>query len=408
MKGNLLVGQSGGPTSVINASLAGVYKTAVDMGIKTVYGMRYGIDGFIKGKYIDISEYVKSDLDLELLKRTPSSFLGSCRYKLPSLDENSDDYEIIFKRLEELDIKYVLYIGGNDSMDTIQKLSAYGERIGSDISFVGVPKTIDNDLAATDHTPGFGSAAKYIASSVKEIIRDSKVYDIKSVTIVEIMGRNAGWLTAASQLAEGEDGAGPDMIYLPEKCFDQNRFLERVDSLAKERHNIIIAVSEGIKAADGSYICDGLDGTKGVDIFGHTMLGGTALSLSGLVGSQLGLKSRGIVLSTLQRSAAHIISGCDMAEAFAAGASGVKAALEGMSGIMITFERISDAPYLMKTGTADINKIANEERLVPADWILEDGLLKKDEIKKYISPLIAGDYSPIMAGGVPKHLVIER
>lgn len=408
MKGNLLVGQSGGPTSVINSSLAGVYKTAVDMGIKTVYGMRYGIDGFIKGKYIDISEYVKSDLDLELLKRTPSSFLGSCRYKLPSLDENSADYEIIFKRLEELDIKYVLYIGGNDSMDTIQKLSAYGERIGSDISFVGVPKTIDNDLAATDHTPGFGSAAKYIASSVKEIIRDSKVYDIKSVTIVEIMGRNAGWLTAASQLAEGEDGAGPDMIYLPEKSFDTNRFLDRVDALAKERHNIIIAVSEGIKSADGNYICDGLDGTKGVDIFGHTMLGGTALSLSGLVGSQLGLKSRGIVLSTLQRSAAHIISGCDMAEAFAAGASGVKAALEGMSGIMITFDRISDAPYLMKTGTADINKIANEERLVPADWILEDGLLKKDEIKKYISPLISGDYSPIMAGGVPKHLVIER
>ena len=408
MKGNLLVGQSGGPTAVINASLAGVFKTAKDMGIKTVYGMRYGIDGFIKGKYIDMEDYVKSDLDLELLKRTPSSFLGSCRYKLPPIDSDSQDYEIIFKRLKELDIKYVLYIGGNDSMDTIQKLSAYGKRTGSDISFVGVPKTIDNDLAATDHTPGFGSAAKYIAASVKEIIRDSKVYDIKSVTIVEIMGRNAGWLTAASALAEGEDSTGPDMIYLPEKSFDKNKFLERVDTLAKERHNIIIAVSEGIKSADGSYICDGLDGTKGVDIFGHTMLGGTALSLSGLVGSQLGLKSRGIVLSTLQRSASHIMSGCDMSEAFAAGASGVRAAIDGMTGIMITFERISDMPYLMKTGTADINKIANEERLVPADWILEDGLLKKDEITRYISPLIAGDYTPIMVNGVPKHLVIER
>ncbi len=408
MKGNLLVGQSGGPTSVINASLAGVYKTALDLGIGTVYGMRYGIDGFIRGKYIDMSEYVKNDLDLELLKRTPSSFLGSCRYKLPALDADTSDYEIIFKRLSELDIKYVLYIGGNDSMDTIQKLSAYALSIGSDISFVGVPKTIDNDLAATDHTPGFGSAAKYIASSVKEIIRDSKVYDIKSVTIVEIMGRNAGWLTAAAALAEGEDSTGPDMIYLPEKSFDTSRFLDRVDALAKERHNIIIAVSEGIKSADGSYICDGLDGTKGVDTFGHTMLGGTALSLSGLVGSELGLKSRGIVLSTLQRSAAHIMSGCDMSEAYAAGAAGVKAAIDGMSGIMITFERISDTPYLMKTGTADINKIANEERLVPSDWILEDGLLKTNEISRYISPLITGEFAPIMVNGVPKHLVIER
>lgn len=408
MKGNLLVGQSGGPTSAINASLAGVYKAASDMGIKTVYGMRYGIDGFIKGKYVDMSQYIKGDLELELLKRTPSSFLGSCRYKLPDLEKNSDVYEIIFKRFDELDIKYVLYIGGNDSMDTIQKLSAYGKNVGSDVRFVGIPKTIDNDLAATDHTPGFGSAAKYIASSVKEVIRDSKVYDIKSVTIVEIMGRNAGWLTAASALAEGEDSTGPDMIYLPEKSFDTNSFLDRVDTLANERHNIIIAVSEGIKSADGGYICDGLDGTKGVDIFGHTMLGGTALTLSGLVGSKLGLKSRGIVLSTLQRCASHIMSACDMTEAFAAGASGVKAAADGMTGIMITFERISDMPYLMQIGTADINKIANKERLVPSDWILEDGLLKKDEISRYISPLIDGDYSPITVGGVPKHLVIER
>ncbi|MBS7297915.1 MAG: 6-phosphofructokinase [Eubacteriales bacterium] len=408
MKGNLLVGQSGGPTSVINASLAGVYKAAVDIGIETVYGMRYGIDGFIKGKYIDMSDYIKSDLDVELLKRTPSSFLGSCRYKLPALDTDSNDYEIIFNRLNELNIKYVLYIGGNDSMDTIQKLSEYGKRIGSDIAFVGVPKTIDNDLAATDHTPGFGSAAKYIATSVKEIIRDSKVYDIKSVTIVEIMGRNAGWLTAAAALSEGEDSTGPDMIYLPEKSFDTNKFLDRVNALADERHNIIIAVSEGIKSADGSYICDGLDGTKGVDIFGHTMLGGTALTLSGLVGSELGLKSRGIVLSTLQRSAAHIPSGCDVSEAFSAGAAGVKAAVDGMTGIMITFERVSDTPYLMKTGTADINKIANEERLVPSDWILENGLLKKDEITRYIKPLIEGELAPIMTNGLPRHLVIER
>ncbi|MBQ7793740.1 MAG: 6-phosphofructokinase [Clostridia bacterium] len=407
MTGNLLVGQSGGPTSVINASLAGVYKTAKELGISTVYGMRFGIEGFIKGKYIDMSDVVKNDLDLELLKRTPSSFLGSCRYKLANHTDNADDYEVIFKRLAELDIKYVLYIGGNDSMDTIKKLSAYGSSIGSDIRFVGVPKTIDNDLAATDHTPGFGSAAKYIASSVKEIIRDSSVYDIKSVTVVEIMGRNAGWLTAASALSESDNSKAPDLIYLPEKSFDRERFLARVDTLVKERGNVIVAVSEGVKNPDGSYVCDGLAGTKGVDIFGHTMLGGTALTLSGVIGSELGYKSRGIVLSTLQRCASHIMSATDAAEAFAAGASAVRRAIAGESGIMITFERLSDTPYLMKTGAEDINRIANEERLVPEDWILPDGELKTDEFKRYIAPLIEGEMYPIIANGVPQHLVID-
>ncbi len=407
MTGNLLVGQSGGPTSVINASLAGVFKTAKDMGIKTVYGMRYGIEGFINGKYVDMSDCIKSSLDLELLKRTPSSYLGSCRYKLKKHTDNTSDYEVIFKRLAELDIKYVLYIGGNDSMDTIQKLSAYAKEIGSDIRFVGVPKTIDNDLAATDHTPGFGSAAKYIASSMKEIIRDSSVYDIKSVTIVEIMGRNAGWLTAAAALAEADNTAGPDLIYLPEKPFETERFLAKLDSLVKERNNVIVAVSEGIKNPDGSYVTDGLAGTKSVDVFGHTMLGGTALTLSDVIATELGYKSRGIVLSTLQRCASHIMSATDAEEAFAAGCSAVKRATDGESGIMITFERLSDTPYLMRTGAEDINKIANAERLVPTDWILPDGQLKIDEIKKYALPLIEGDMLPIMANGVPQHLVIS-
>ncbi|MDO4618043.1 MAG: 6-phosphofructokinase [Clostridia bacterium] len=408
MTGNILIGQSGGPTAVINSSLAGAFKAAKDLGIEKIYGMRYGIDGFIKGNYIDMSDYIKSDLDLELLKHTPSSFLGSCRYKLKNPEDSTADYEIIIKRLNELNIKYVLYIGGNDSMDTIMKLSRYGNSIGSDIRFIGVPKTIDNDLMATDHCPGFGSAAKYIASTMKEVIRDSKVYDIKSVTVVEIMGRNAGWLTAASALAEGDDSLGPDMIYLPEKAFDTNAFLNRVDTLAKERHNIIIAISEGIKSADGNYISEGVDGTKGVDIFGHTMLGGTAINLSTLIGSELGLKSRGIVLSTLQRSAAHMMSQTDMDEAFSAGVAGVMAARDGKSGVMITFERLSDIPYFIKTGTADINTIANEEKMVPADWILKDGLLKTDELKKYIAPLVKGEAYPIMANGVPQHLVIER
>lgn len=408
MKGNVLVGQSGGPTAVINASLAGVYKTARDLGAGTVYGMRYGIEGFIRGKYIDMSQYIKSDLDIELLKRTPSSFLGSCRYKLPDYKEHSEDYEIIFRRLSELDIQYVLYIGGNDSMDTIKNLSAYARYINSDIRFVGVPKTIDNDLAITDHTPGYGSAAKYIASSVKEIIRDSTVYDIDSVTVVEIMGRNAGWLTAAAALAEGEDCAGPDMIYLPEKSFDTERFLKRVEAMKTQRHNLVIAVSEGIKTADGQYICDGLAGTKGTDSFGHTMLGGTALTLSDIIGRELGIKSRGIVLSTLQRCASHIVSRRDITEAYTAGADAVARAFSGMSGIMVTFTRISDFPYQIKTDIADINKIANVEKLVPQDWILPDDTLKKSEVVRYISPLIIGELSPIMIEGVPHHLHIDR
>ncbi len=408
ISGNLLVGQSGGPTSVINASLAGVFKTAKDMGIKTVYGMRFGIEGFIKGKYVDMETLIKSPIDLELLKRTPSSYLGSCRYKLKKHSEDTSDYEVIFKRLSELDIKYVLYIGGNDSMDTIQKLSAYAKEIGSDISFVGVPKTIDNDLASTDHTPGFGSAAKYIASSMKEIIRDSSVYDIKSVTVVEIMGRNAGWLTASSVLAKSDNSQAPDLVYLPEVPFETDRFLTRLDGLVKEKGNVIVAVSEGIKNPDGSYVTDGLAGTKSVDVFGHTMLGGTALTLSDVISQNLGYKSRGIVLSTLQRCASHIMSQTDATEAFSAGASAVIRATRGESGIMITFERVSDVPYLMRTGAEDINKIANQERVVPSDWILEDGLLKQAEIEKYALPLIEGELYPIMANGVPQHLVIER
>ncbi len=407
ISGNLLVGQSGGPTAAINSSLAGVFKTAKDMGIKTVYGMRYGIDGFIRGKYVDMEKCIKAPLDLELLKRTPSSYLGSCRYKLKKHTEDSRDYEVIFKRLGELDIKYVLYIGGNDSMDTISKLSAYAKEIGSDIRFVGVPKTIDNDLAATDHTPGFGSAAKYIASSMKEIIRDSSVYDINSVTVVEIMGRNAGWLTASSALAKSDNSEGPDLIYLPEKPFETDRFLARLDEVVKAKGNVIVAVSEGIKNPDGSYLADGLAGTKSVDVFGHTMLGGTALTLSDVISQNLGYKSRGIVLSTLQRCASHIMSHTDSTEAFSAGASAVRRAIDGESGIMITFERISDAPYLMKTGAEDIDKIANAERVVPSDWILPDGLLKEEEIVKYALPLIEGELYPIMTNGVAQHLVIK-
>lgn len=408
MIGNVLVGQSGGPTAVINASLAGVFKTARALGAKNVYGMRYGIEGFLNGKYVDMSDYVQSDLDVELLKRTPSSFLGSCRYKLPDYNVDTSVYERIFVRLKELDISYVLYIGGNDSMDTIKKLSAYANTVNSEIRFIGVPKTIDNDLAMTDHTPGYGSAAKYIAGSVKEIIRDAKVYDIKSVAVVEIMGRNAGWLTAAAALAEGEDCSGPDMICLPEKPFDTADFLSRLDTLQKERGNVVVAVSEGIKNAEGKYICEGGAGSIAIDAFGHAPLGGTAFTLSGLIGKELGIKSRGIVLSTLQRCASHWVSRRDITEAFNAGADAVSRAVAGETGVMVIFDRISDHPYQICTASADINKIANMEKCVPTDWILDDNTLKKDEIKRYISPLIIGELPPMMIDGVARHLYIER
>ena len=405
MAKNLLVGQSGGPTAAINATLAGVFSKAKECGIDKVYGMRYGIGGFLDGKYVDLSEQITSTEDLELLKRTPSAFLGSCRYKLPN---EGEVYDKIFEKLNELEIKYFLYIGGNDSMDTIKKLSAYGRKIGSDIAFIGVPKTIDNDLPVTDHTPGFGSAAKYIATSFKELRRDAVVYDMKSVAIVEIMGRDAGWLTAAAALADDGNSKGADLIYLPERTFDITDFLARVKKLCEERGNIIIAVSEGVKTADGKYVCDMREGLSGPDAFGHSMLSGTGFVLATLVNTMLGIKSRAVELSTLQRCGAHILSGSDMEEAFSAGAAAVSRAVEGMSGIMVTFERVSDNPYEIKIGTVNVNMVANEVKFVPQDWIPDDGKINRDAIRKYMLPLIDGEFYPIVKNGLPQHLVIKE
>ena len=301
MVGNVIVGQSGGPTAVINSSLAGVFKTAKDRGAKKVYGMRHGIKGLLDRQYVDLSEKIKTDIDIDLLKRTPSSYLGSCRYKLPEISEGKETYEKIFEILNELDIKYFFYIGGNDSMDTIKKLSDYGILINSDIKFMGVPKTIDNDLAVTDHTPGFGSAAKFIAATMKEIIRDGLVYDYPTITIVEIMGRNAGWLTAAAALAKGEDCEGVDLIYLPEKVFDIDHFMERVKSIVSKGRSMVIAVSEGIRVMDGRYVFELSDHVEFVDAFGHKQLAGSAKFLANKIGSELGIKTRAIELSTLQR-----------------------------------------------------------------------------------------------------------
>ena len=272
--GNVIVGQSGGPTAVINSSLAGVYKTARDRGAKKVFGMLHGVQGLLEERVVDLSQHIRSDLDIDLLKRTPSSFLGSCRFKLPEIKDDQAVYDKIFAILDKLEIEYFFYIGGNDSMDTIKKLSDYAILNGSRIRFMGVPKTIDNDLAVTDHTPGFGSAAKYIASITKEVIRDGLVYDQQNVTLVEIMGRNAGWLTGAAALAKGEDCEGPDMLFLPELTFDVDRFMKKVEEIHKVKKSVVIAISEGVKVADGRYVCELTDNIDYVDAFGHRQLTG--------------------------------------------------------------------------------------------------------------------------------------
>ena len=406
MKGNVIVGQSGGPTAAINSSLAGVYRTAIDRGAKKVYGMLNGIQGLLEEKYIDLSTRITNELDAELLKRTPSAYLGSCRYKLPGIHEDMAVYEKIFAFLEKMDIEAFIYIGGNDSMDTIKKLSDYAIITGSEIRFIGCPKTIDNDLALTDHTPGYGSAAKYIGTSVKEIIRDSFClrYDKGVVTIVEIMGRNAGWLTGAAALAKGEDCSGPDMIYLPEIPFDFQKFKEKVAKRLEKKSSVVVAVSEGIHTEDGKYVCEYGSSIDFVDALGHKQLSGTASYLASFIAGELGCKTRAIELSTLQRSASHLSSRVDILEAYQVGGAAVKAADEGDSGKMVVIVRTSDDPYQSTTEVKDVHKIANDEKLVPREWMNKEGDYVTEEFVNYVRPLIQGDVSPIMVDGIPRHL----
>ena len=405
-KRNVIVGQSGGPTAAINSSLAGVYRTAKDRGYNKVYGMLHGIQGFMEGRYIDLSEHIKTGLDEELLKRTPSAYLGTCRYKLPDIYEDKPLYEELFKTLDELEIDCFIYIGGNDSMDTIKKLSDYGMLTGSKVRFVGCPKTIDNDLALTDHTPGYGSAAKYIGTSVKEIIRDgmSILTAHGTVTIVEIMGRNAGWLTGAACLAEGEDCTGPDAIYLPEIAFDVDKFVEKCEKLLKDKNSVVVCVSEGIKTADGKFVMELGDGVDYVDAFGHKQLSGTARVLANILSARLGCKTRAIELSTLQRAASHCASRIDILEASEVGGAALAAADEGDTGKMVVFVRTGDDPYQANTEVKDVHKIANEERLVPREWVNEEGTYVTDEFIRYVRPLIRGDVPPVMVDGIPRHL----
>ena len=405
-KRNVIVGQSGGPTAAINSSLAGVYRTAKDRGYNKVYGMVHGVQGLLQKRYIDLSDHIKTGLDEELLKRTPAAYLGSCRFKLPEISEDEKLYEDLFKILDELEIDCFIYIGGNDSMDTIKKLSDYGMLKGSDIRFVGCPKTIDNDLAMTDHTPGYGSAAKYIGTSIKEIIRDGLCLrtDKGQVIVVEIMGRNAGWLTGAAVLAKGEDCDGPDAIYLPELPFDVDAFVKKCKELLKTKPSVTVAVSEGIRTADGTYISEMGSAIKYVDAFGHKQLTGTARYLCEVLAGELGCKTRGIELSTLQRAASHSASRVDILEAFEVGGAAMKAADEGESGKMAVIIRTSDDPYGSDTAVRDVHKIANDERMVPREWITEDGTYVTDEFLTYVKPLIQGEVPPIMVDGIPRHL----
>lgn len=408
--GNAIVGQSGGPTAVINSSLAGVYESAKERGAKVVYGMLNGIQGFLQKRVVDLSLYFKSALDIELLKRTPSSFLGSCRYKLPQLDEPGakEVYDFVFEYLDELDVDYFFYIGGNDSMDSIAKLSAYGQMIHSHVRFIGIPKTIDNDLLRTDHTPGYGSAAKYIAVTMKEVVRDATVYGTDYVTIVEIMGRNAGWLTAASSLAKGDDCEGVDMICLPEIPFTCEGFLTKVERLKHAKKSVVIAVSEGVKLPDGRYVCELNDDGHEEDAFGHKALTGTARYLANLVRKNIPTKTRSIELSILQRCAGHMTSRTDITEAYQVGGAACKAAFEGETGKFVAIRRLSNAPYQSTTGLVDITEVANYEKKVPLTWVSDDKMQMRQDFIDYAMPLIQAELTPIYVAGRPWHIKKDK
>ena len=408
---NLIVGQSGGPTSVINGSLAGVYYEAKKIGFNKVYGMVNGIEGLLQEHIIDLDEYFSDKNNLELLKRTPSSFLQTCRFKLGNIKENEKTYEKIFDILDKHSIDSFIYIGGNDSMDTVESLSDYALLKKKKQNFIGVPKTIDNDLPITDHCPGFGSACKYIATTLREIIQDNNCYGETKPTIavVEIMGRHAGWLTSAAALAKDESGAGVDAIYLPEIPFNIDTFVEETKELLKKKSSIVIAVSEGIKTEDDEFICEMNNSNLLVDSFGHKELAGCAEILCKVLKEKLGVKTRAITLSTLQRAAAHLASKTDLDEAYHCGMKGADLAYKGESGKMIIMNRVSTNPYKIKYEVFDdIHKIANVEKKIPLEWIDVDSNYVKEELIDYLKPLIQGEVKQIYKDGIPQHISLRK
>ena len=405
---NIAVAQSGGPTAAINSSLAGVFaQAAVCPEIDCIYGSINGIEGIIGDNVVDLRKILTSEYDRELLKKTPSTILGSCRYKLKNYTEDSSDYEKIAAVFRKRDIKAFFYIGGNDSMDTVMKLDAYFKEVGIDIKIIGVPKTIDNDVMNTDHTPGFGSAAKYVATTLQEIIRDSRVYSIHSVTIVEIMGRNAGWLTASSCVLRANGEPAPHMIYLPEAEFSIERFLDDIREAQKKYRAVIIAVSEGINCHDEKYLSTGFS-SELTDAFGHKYLSGVGKYLENVTGANIGCKVRSIELNVMQRCSAHIASLTDINEAEEIGRAAVSAALRGESGKMMVFRRISNNPYRIDIVSSDIRNIANQEKKFPVEWINNEGNNVTTDALNYFLPLIQGEPEIEYRNGIPVHFRLDQ
>lgn len=402
MKKNIIVGQSGGPTAVINASLYGVVCEGKNHpeNIGHVYGMIHGIEGFLKDMYMDLGNDL-TDEELELVKLTPAAYLGSCRYKLPE-DLTSPVYITLFEKLEALNIGYFFYIGGNDSMDTVSKLSRYAAGHKSPIRFVGVPKTIDNDLIHTDHTPGYGSAAKYVAATVREIVLDSCVYQQPAVTIVELMGRHAGWLTAASVLARKNALDNPMLIYLPESDFEFKQFTRDLKAALARSSSVIVCVSEGISDSSGRLICEYADEAR-VDNFGHKMLAGCGKVLENFVRNHFGIKARSVELNVSQRCSGMVASRTDVDEAAAAGVYGVQKALEGATGQMVALERQTGdiAGYDIRHTLVDVNEVCNKEKSFPAEWITGHGTDISDDFLTYVLPLIQGEVARPMEDGLP-------
>ena len=399
---NIAVAQSGGPTCAINASLVGVFNEALKFSeIDAIFGSINGIEGIIENHLVDLKTTILSNNDMELLRQTPSTVLGSCRYKLPDWHEDEATYRKIIDTLKQRNIGAFFYIGGNDSMDTVNKLSEYFGTIGLDIKVIGIPKTIDNDLCITDHTPGFGSAAKYVATTMHEITRDSIVYSIPSVTIVEIMGRHAGWLTASSAVLHAMGETAPHLVYVPEVEFSLESFLKDVRQQLSKHKAVIVAVSEGIEVPEG--VQSGV-----VDNFGHKYLSGIGKYLEDVVRSEIGCKVRSIELNVMQRCSSHLGSRTDIDEAEAIGSAGVRTALRGETGKVMVFRRIADMPYTVTIDVADASDIANKEKFLPKKYINTAGNNIRDFALSYFLPLIQGDLNLITEQGIPKHFALHE
>ena len=404
--GNAVVGQSGGPTAAINATLAGVIRGAQKSKcIKTLYGMRNGAEGLIREDLIDLSTAFQNEENLEMLINTPSAALGSCRKKLPKIGENDAFYEDLIAIFKKYDIRYFFYIGGNDSMDTVAKLSEYTKTHDYEMVILGVPKTIDNDLVSTDHTPGFGSAAKYIAVTTQEIIRDCAVYQVPAVTIIEIMGRDAGWLTASSAIGRVVNGVEPDLVYLPERTFDMQAFFSDVRAALAKHPNVVVAVSEGIRFADGHYVGEGTQ-TGAKDAFGHAYLAGTGKTLELAIKAEIGCKVRSIELNLPQRCAAHLASKTDLEESVLLGEAAVATAEAGITRQMMVMQRLPGEEYIIEYSHKDVSEIANKIRYVDDKFINEKGNHVTDECCNYLLPLIQGEVECKYKNGLPVHIIL--